>query len=273
MYTWSEMHPNDSSETFEQDEMSDIAGDVVDSIDAQRQDEERFDEQMDEADKRLEVASYYRILLRGALFDDESEAALSVQREVRGFIKTRLEVLLGMRTEKAAVPTKQPFTEEQLEALKALANRVLKKPELVAVKDAPKPEPTLRKASATQNAAPDLKKVQTAPVLKQAQAKKQSPKSTKTASAYKAPVGVRPERVTAPLIDPSTGEKKINPNTGKPFMKDVTPQVLPPPGTPGYIPTMSKQQFEAFTASQAQVAVSKVLNPLMQQAVAEALRK
>src|SRR5437016_108827 len=68
---------------------------------------EQIDEVMSEAEKRFEVAQYYKLLLRDSLFQNSSEAADIVEAEIRTFIKERLSVLLGV---KAAHNTTSAFT-------------------------------------------------------------------------------------------------------------------------------------------------------------------
>lgn len=99
-----------------------------------------------ECEKRFEVAMYYRTLLKDRLFHETTEAARVVEAEARAFFKERLETLLGIRQPKQAAPAEQPFNAEEVTALKAVAQRVLKKPELAESKQPA--QPTLRQARA-----------------------------------------------------------------------------------------------------------------------------
>ncbi len=76
-----------------------------------------FADQMSEVEKRLEVAQYYRLLLNDSLFQEPTEASLKVEEEVRGFIKSRLGVLLGIKQE-----TSDLFSAEEVETLKELSS-------------------------------------------------------------------------------------------------------------------------------------------------------
>jgi hypothetical protein len=77
---------------------------------------------MNEADKRLEIATYYRELTRAALFSNTSEASQLVEKEIRDFVRGRLEVLLGIKPEnKPTMVFKSPFSEGEVATLKTLA--------------------------------------------------------------------------------------------------------------------------------------------------------
>jgi hypothetical protein len=89
-----------------------------------------LDNYMSEVDKRLEVASFYRALLKNPLFNgtrDKGSAATVVEKEVRAFCRSRLAVLMGLKPETSATPTavSSPFTTEQTEALIAVANKLI----------------------------------------------------------------------------------------------------------------------------------------------------
>jgi hypothetical protein len=77
------------------------------------------DAYMDEVEARLEVASYYRILLQNPMFDNGTKAANLVEYEVRGFIRERLGVLLSI----GSAPKKETtFSDEQVEVLRTLGD-------------------------------------------------------------------------------------------------------------------------------------------------------
>ena len=90
-----------------------------------------LDNYMSEVDKRLEVASFYRALLKNPLFNgvrDKGSAATVVEKEVRAFCRSRLAVLMGLKPETSAITTvvtSSPFTPEQTEALVAVANKLI----------------------------------------------------------------------------------------------------------------------------------------------------
>lgn len=130
----------DSEETAEATSASAAA--VIKELDAPVA---SIDATMHEVEKRLEIASYYRLLLEDNLFTDASEAATKVNAEVRDFVRRRLEVLMGIRADKKEVEAQ--FSKEEVVALKAVAAKVMKQPVIVAPK-----APEIRKAEPTKPA-------------------------------------------------------------------------------------------------------------------------
>jgi len=236
---------------------------------------------MGEVDKRLEVTSYYRELLRAPLFGVTTEAARIVEREVRRFVQNRLEVLLGMRKsdEPVAVappPPPLPFTDLQVTALQVWANKLLQKPEVAPVTaPAPKPEPQVRPAAAPPPkptvpvvnrqipqgskpaAKPAVKPAQPQPVAK-AEPKPEQPKQKKVSKAKSdnAPPGKKT------VVDPETGEERL--------LTVEKGQVRPTHMKRGLTP----QELAAITEQQAQQALSAAMSaqdPLVASLTAEAL--
>ena len=128
------------------------------------------DAYMDEVEKRLEIASYYRTLLANPMFDNDTEAAHLVQHEISGFIRERLGVLLSIGEPSKKV---ELFSDLQMEvlrslgemtmshvtALKMIAGKVLGEspapPEAPAHRPAPAPaKPAMRQAPAPARRAP-----------------------------------------------------------------------------------------------------------------------
>lgn len=135
-----------------------------------------IDDQMSEVEKRLEMAQYYRLVLNDTIFNDPPnvEVADRVESEIRDFVRSRMSLLVGVGEEKKA-EVLSPFSDAEtlalrtiaqpdvIAALKALAAKVLKKPEIldakprVAVPEKPKGpprEPTLKKIIRTPTAQP-----------------------------------------------------------------------------------------------------------------------
>jgi len=128
---------------------------------------QELDDQMSEVEKRLEMAQYYRLVLQDTIFNDPPnvEVADRVEGEIREFVRGRMALLVGVGEEKKAETPSSPFSDaeilalrtisqpEVVSALKALAAKVLKKPEILDAKprsvapEKPKParEPTLKK--------------------------------------------------------------------------------------------------------------------------------
>ena len=100
-----------------------------------------------EVERRFEVAMCYRMLLKGSLFNDSTDASKTVEKEARAFFKDRLETLLGIRATKPVVAeTPLPFDKEEVKVLKEVARRLLKKPELAPPVEKPV-QPVLRQAA------------------------------------------------------------------------------------------------------------------------------
>jgi hypothetical protein len=79
------------------------------------------------ANLRLEQGNLYRMIMGHDIFqgvDADPQAIANVQAEIRGFVKERMEIMLGMKTETSKVETLEidfPFNEMEVKALKALA--------------------------------------------------------------------------------------------------------------------------------------------------------
>lgn len=151
---------------------------------------------LSEAVKRIEHAKLYETLLNNKIFTPGSaDPALiaEVEGELRQFIMTRLEILLGMKAEQSvAVSANSPFDEDEIGALKQLAGHLLKRNAMVSA------NPTLNPVSAPQQntqlqqatvRSPQIKTVGTAQTQriatsgnKPAPVKKQAPPRKRTAN-------------------------------------------------------------------------------------------
>jgi hypothetical protein len=80
---------------------------------------EDIDNFMSEAEKRFEVAQYYKLLLQDSLFDVQTEASVRVENEVRAFVRESLNVLLGVKEQKQR---QSEFSVEQVAILKEFAD-------------------------------------------------------------------------------------------------------------------------------------------------------
>lgn len=224
--------------------------DVVDEVDEQAQqpaadtwnqitEETDVEEQMSEVEARLEVAQYYRLILNETLFDDAPNPAVAerVEEEIRGFVKTRMQALMGV-----AQPEKAPariFTDAEVQALrtiaqpdvvgalKALAAKVLKKPTILEAK------PLVQEK---QRKAPEVPRE---PLLKKVGQKRrpQQPAPAPTPKARSKPQ----EKKTRVMVD----------DAGNEVTQDITPQARPT-GPIQPIPTgRSRQAIEAMSAQSA----------------------
>lgn len=83
---------------------------------------------------RLEQGKLYQMLIEHDLFADVEAhpiAIENVQQELKDFITMRLEVMLGMRSEGEIVRRDPTFTNAEVDALKALAKKLMDPPKKV----------------------------------------------------------------------------------------------------------------------------------------------
>jgi hypothetical protein len=120
---------------------------LVEALTGSESEDEVDDSYLNDVDRRLEVAQYYRELLRSPLFDLQNQSASIVEREIRAFVKERLETLLSIRDAK---PAPAQFSEEEAKVLRVLIDKVLRTPGAMPPQDhpAPPPLPMVRKAPA-----------------------------------------------------------------------------------------------------------------------------
>jgi hypothetical protein len=98
---------------------------------AQEDDEEDFESVLSDARLRLEQGKLYEMLMNHDLFEGveaDPKAAKSVQRQIRGWAKTQMEIMLGMRQEQTIQNTivSSPFNELEVTILKKLASAASK---------------------------------------------------------------------------------------------------------------------------------------------------
>jgi hypothetical protein len=126
---------------------------------------------LNEAMKRIEQAKLYEALLKHDLFGEGSarpEIIDAVKTEIKTFILSRLERLLGMKPEETATQAQRadlPFSDEEVDALKALASRVLNTSKPAEQKAA---TPTIKPMTAQQDIQHKTTVVNTISVPKQA---------------------------------------------------------------------------------------------------------
>lgn len=254
---------------------------------------EDIDEVMSEAERRFEVAQYYKLLLQDNLFQNRSEAAARVEAEIRSFIKERLGVLLGVKTAPAAT---NGFTPEQVEVLTSYADLGEEAPEVlkllmskIAKKMDKRPtkqpeEPAIKLVK--EPTRPILKKPEEPKMKRQASKEPREPQQTQTKSKrnvklfetlpdrYKDDPTLKIEGNKA-FVQSRTpdGEllwEKVDGKT-RPLYKDVTPAAKPVGVKPIPLPTdraaierltndASSRQVEAM--DQAGAGNSLILNQL-----------
>lgn len=221
---------------FDDEDISDVIEEVENpqsQIQETQTEEVSVEEQMSEVESRLEVAQYYKLILNETLFDNPPNVTVAeqVEEEIRGFIKTRMQALMGVAEKPKA--TQKIFTDAEIQtlrtlaqsevagALKALAAKVLKKPTILEAKplpvEKPKDEPKVRRE-------PILKKIgqrtqNQVPTVKGRQQKKQF--------------------------------KVVTTEDGREVKMDITPQATPTGGIQPIPTPRSKSQIEAMSAQSA----------------------
>lgn len=223
---------------------------------------------MSEVERRLELAKYYRVLLDDQLFGDASPVARQVEEEVRGFVQTRLRVLLNIEGGEVK-PVKFPFTDNEVLVLKSVAKTILNKdgaPKPQRATAVAPPPPAGETTILEPYRRPEAPK---RPYIKRRTLEENPPPEVKRA---------QPERETpAPASTPQPAQKKklaigdvfkeggrtyeLVLVDGKPFPKDITKQASSTRNKPLPMP-----QGEAFTA--AVTAKAAVEAQMVSQAVA-----
>lgn len=250
---------DDGSETAEQDSVEELFEEA-----------EELDEEMVEAEKRISLAGYYQRLARGGIFKDGSDEARIVDAEVRTFARERMSVLLGLPS--APKPQVElPFSDDQLDALRQWADRIIEKqrnagqPQMVS----PKP-PQLPAAAASQRVSQ--------PVITPVQAPPQMAKPSRGAMDMQARKKPAQRPAQRPAPQPRKRQQKIkgdysnipdlqpfevegvtykwvtNPDNGERVMLKVNTQrqVGQDGGHhPGRIPNLSPQALAAISADKA----------------------
>ncbi|MDE2425747.1 MAG: hypothetical protein KGO96_07555 [Elusimicrobia bacterium] len=234
---------------------------------------------MQGVEQRLEQANCYKLLLNDSLFAGElSPIAAQVQEEIRQFITDRLETLLGIKAEK----TQSVFSDEEITALKTVANTLLSKPKLLGSttpklpptlnKQVPVKKPELRLKKTVFSEAPKVKFVETV----EEESQYQEPESMQPVvqAPVKAPVqvkrkGGRPKKViTSPVAITRPDGTVVHPEI------NMEGQVKPGPAAakPAPMPSMAAQNM-MMAAQAGEMANSVASNPFMASAIGQSIVK
>jgi hypothetical protein len=208
---------------------------------------------LSEAVKRIEQAKLYETFLKHKLFAEGSarpEIIQIVETELKQFILSRLEILLGIKPEKPT-PNQQVqsiFTDEEINALKQLAGRVLQKttqPTINPVQNSapqnislePQIKPTINPVQATQ---PVINKIPTQNNTPKPQLKKQAvPKNTNASKR-------RSNNVSQVIVETTDGQQiPINQDYSQVSLNNKS---------------MTPADLEAAMALQAQKEVNNILS-------------
>lgn len=230
-----------------------------DQFTQQYEEVQSIDDQMSEVEKRLEMAQYYRMILNDTIFSDPSnvEIADRVEGEIREFVRGRMSLLVGVGEAPKKTEVVSPFSPAEelalrtiaqpdvVAALKALAAKVLKKPEILDAKPrvvAPeKPKAPVRE--------PSLKKIVRTPAAPQQPTP--GPRQQAPTAAPPSGKGRQQKRVL----------KKVQREDGSEGVVDVTPPAQPV-GVKPFPTPVGRAAIEATAAQtarqQAMVAVANL---------------
>jgi hypothetical protein len=204
--------------------------------------EEAFDaELVNNARLRLEQGRLYEMLLKHDFFegmDADQRAVSNVQKEVRNFVRERLEVLVGLRQDprlapKAAVQVNLPFNSLEIELLKKMLAKASNGATLVSNEPVPAPKQAKLNPVKVTPVAPPKKVVQskvtvnnTKPTPKAA-VKPAQPESSEPPPLQKDPKLMSPEELLQVAKERGIYRqyrKAVNPN--KMPMPDADQQVM-----------------------------------------------
>lgn len=246
-------------EDEEQQSGHEYEDDTVASFDEElAQAEEQLDEEMDEAEQRINLAGYYRQLAKGGIFKDGSREAKMVDVEVRQFARERMAVLLNLPS--APKPqAEMPFNENQTTILKDWADHLIAKRSGIAnpvvqspsPPEAPKPVVKQPVKPAITPLAPPVGAQPSAPPRKQSKPKAPATQTAKVPSARpKSKVDYDRIADLTPFEENGKLYKFVtNPETGKRVkLKIGTEQQVQ---APHRLPMPTAHQMASISAAQA----------------------
>lgn len=282
---WDDEDESSFSEEFDTEEQaSDAAASVVQNLVQPQQGEEvREDEpeSMDEVDRRLKLAGYYRTVIEGSLFEEDDPDAEQVQQEIHGFVRGRLRVLMGMSGDgpmvyaavkpqfseaeaeslRAALATLQGPTmrhlaalgEREVAALRALAAVAMKTKGLTPAKAPPAPGPAPAPPKLRQKSGPAKPATPPPPAPKPSAAPPAKPAPAKPALARGPKRGPAAKKEPAPAkpltIKTDSGMTRAD---GTPIMSEH--KLVQKPA--GMVPFPSEQQMAVISSTTAQMALA-----------------
>jgi hypothetical protein len=167
--------------------------------------------QLSEVEYRLKQAQYYQLLLPNSFFEEDDVIARQVDNEVKEFINQRLSELLGLK-ESHQPQYINPFSEEEVETLKAIVAKVMDKPSLVKRGRKPKETPVEEEQGEEVNEAPPVKSIP----YKSTTKSKPGPKArvNKVSVPEDVKESVPKEQYTKPVpVKPVLGRDPLNANS------------------------------------------------------------
>lgn len=206
-----------------------IIEEVEESFEAELELETQEVALMSEAEKRIEQANLYQALLKHDLFAEDSarpEVIDAVKKEFKGFILSRLEILLGIKPEPQQIQQVQvelPFSDDEINALKSIASRLLVKSQTpTAPTPAPaRPVPTVQSVQVNTVKSP-------APAIKEVKAKPQAPVQQVRTQPAAAPVQQAPVQQTTGGTQKKVVRRVVRKVTNSSQNQTQTRQVVQP---------------------------------------------
>lgn len=178
----------------------------------QAQEESPYDSIRLLARERVEQANLYTALLDANFFSEDSarpEILTKVESEIKSFVSERLAVFVGLKVEaQAEQPVEQLFSEEQIGALKSLADRLLVRTPNLAKKEEPSEDLPVAKVNRISIAKP--KANIRSPKQSERPKEKAAKRHKATASSKKESVEVVPEHLNQEIERPPSSEYDKN---------------------------------------------------------------
>lgn len=254
-------------ETFSSEEPT-----IIEELEESEHDEEDDDTGFEEeVENRLAIANCFRSLLENDLFASSDKITRFVERKVRRFVRTELEILLGMRQREEPKSHVSQFTDEEVAALKTLAAKVLSRsnggapvvqPVVLQAPPSPATMTVNKKNAAPKSVVPNKTETKTATPKKTVRSKAKTSKEAlkKESPEKESPKKESPEK-EAGGRDFAIFKATAIDETGKVVEKDIKIDLKTQTKPPGYVPpaAMSAIAQEQMYAMAAQQSLSNLM--------------
>ncbi len=159
---------------------SSIEEDLEEAVSSFQEEDSTPESLMSDATRRFSLASYYMEVIKNPIFDSNQPEAQLVSKEIGDFAKTRMEILLGVKQAEEAKQVELPFTDQEIQVLKAFAAKFASKTVgLNTIQDTPTKPEMNRIAPPQETVSPKRAQKAKAPQQKPVQAKTDVPKKGK----------------------------------------------------------------------------------------------
>lgn len=185
--------------------------DAMEMVESVQEADEQAEASLSEAVKRIEEANLFKLLIKQPVFAEGSaspEILLSVNAKIKQFAVNELNTLLGISKPEPKEQVSKIFDTEEVQALKLLAAKVLKRDPLEALSKAEPRVPTMNSIGQSEAVTPKLS-VQQNKQVQQNQIKQRPDVTKSTQKAVSSPP-------TAPQQEKKSGDSsKPKRNVGK----------------------------------------------------------